>query len=165
MQRHNSWERTNQLLCHLKGETALIAFRARGWASLAVSYLKLGFRQITFTSVLWLSFSTLSVGWLSMFVCLSLRGGGRARERVQCRNQLLAQMFMGRWSFPLQAETTSPKYHTLCLSSGIYLSPSYKSGFWQSECMGLPGFQRIVYLPIHEILLPFLEYYKYYFPS
>ena len=55
--------------------------------------------------------------------CLSLRGGGRARERVQCRNQLLAQMFMGRWSCILQAKTP-PKYHTLCLSSGIYLSPS-----------------------------------------
>ena len=81
VQWHNSWERTNRMLCHFKGEMALIAFRltrAEPISHIHISNLASDkLRQQYIHKFMTLSFSTLLVGWLSVFV--SARGKeGRA---------------------------------------------------------------------------------------
>ena len=111
VQWHNSWERTNRMLCHFKGEMALIAFRltrAEPISQFHISNLasdKLRQQYIHKCMAVFLH----ALGWMVVSVCMfvSARGEG---EGAQCRNQLLAQLFMGRWSCiqTLQAKSTSP---------------------------------------------------------
>ena len=123
---HNRRERANQMLCHFKGERALIAFRltslnqprsfiSQTWQSRKLSAYILKCMPLLYGS---LSPRSWSAGCQCLYVCLC-KGEGRAR--AQCPNQLLGwKLFMGRWSCirTLQAKSTSGRYHTLYVSSG-----------------------------------------------
>ena len=81
---HNSWERTENTpnALSLQRGMELIAFNLGGWTNFI--YLELG-KQIRSYIFSWLD------------GCLSPRGE-EGRDGAQCRNQLLPELFMGRWT-------------------------------------------------------------------
>ena len=82
VERHNYWRRTNWLLCRFKGGKPLIAFRVSGSTNLTISYESLKRQMVLLVLQL-------------VCVCVFVPERGKG-ERVQCRNQLLAELFMGR---------------------------------------------------------------------